>query len=677
MTFLRKNLKKKNIEIATDELEKKGKKKKIIISSSGVVFVSAIIILFAIFNPFGKNKEKLIEPENDTTVSETQETVKPIEDIGISDSIEAEFEKNGSTYYADALGASIAIEESAIQAGTKLSVKKYNIDESPVADVIKNNGTISNIFSLYNFELLKDDKVVTLGEGYNITATFKVPDDASKFIALCYINYENNSLEFYKGNIKDGYISFNLNHFSFYSLVEMTEDNYYAQFGLPVVEQKAVVRNDMGATGTVSTETPVIVEPSVFEVTGMVFGIDVSRWQGTINWNAVKASGIKFVMIKACGLEYGEEGIYVDKNFTKNIEGALAAGLQVGVYAFSDVITETDTINLANKVTELVKGYKITYPIVFDFEGSSLTPAVSKTDLTNLAIKFCDIVKGAGYTPMVYANTNYFKNKYNVSDLSSKYKIWLAIYYQPQYYGETYDGHWYASDIYPQVNYPFQMWQYTSQGRVNGISGNVDLSVAFFSYSGTSVSTSALELTVSKTDIVTNINSTPNLLEGITARNTIGIDVSNQVTYTLTNSGGQTVTGTEALKTAGNYTIQYTVVDFTGGKLSKTANLRVRALPTLNGTQVSYSALTTNTIAEIYSQITSGVSAVNKNNDGNTVSYGCVVVNSIGNEVINASNSTSLESLPEGIYTVKYTVKDTSGTYPELQKVDEVTLTVE
>lgn len=195
-------------------------------------------------------------------------------------------------------------------------------------------------------------------------------------------------------------------------------------------------------------------------------GIDVSSHQGNIDWEAVAADGIEFAMIRVGyrGLLDGE--ISEDPNARANIEGALAAGLDVGVYFFSQALTTQEAAREAAFLISFIEGYDISMPVVFDWEHvtnpEARTAAMYDRDLlTACAGTFARAVQDAGYTPMVYFN------RYQSQDLLDlrvlrEYDFWLALYDAP-------------------MTFPWQlrMWQYSDAGAVAGIEGNVDLNLYF------------------------------------------------------------------------------------------------------------------------------------------------------------------------------------------------------
>lgn len=195
-------------------------------------------------------------------------------------------------------------------------------------------------------------------------------------------------------------------------------------------------------------------------------GVDVSRYQGNIDWKAVKAAGVDFAMIRVGYRGYGTGALALDTCFTQNIKGALAAGVEVGVYFFSQAITTAEAVEEAQYTLNLIQKYNVTYPVVFDWEpySSSVnarTNGLSDKTLTRCAAAFCDTVVNAGYIPMVYSNLTYFYLHLDLSKLKD-YPFWLAQYTSK-----------------PTFYYNFVMWQYTGEGTVPGISGNTDLNICF------------------------------------------------------------------------------------------------------------------------------------------------------------------------------------------------------
>lgn len=197
-------------------------------------------------------------------------------------------------------------------------------------------------------------------------------------------------------------------------------------------------------------------------------GIDVSEYQGDIDWAKVKASGVNFAILRVGYRGSSNGAIVLDKCFLNNIKGATAAGMDIGVYFFSQAITADEAKEEANFVLTNISGYKLKYPVVFDWEPMSTSTArtngLDTATLSNCATAFCGTVKDKGYTPMVYFNASTGYLRYDLSKIISN-DIWFAGY----------------TDV-PSFYYNFQMWQYSSSGKVDGISGNVDMDICFKAY---------------------------------------------------------------------------------------------------------------------------------------------------------------------------------------------------
>lgn len=200
-------------------------------------------------------------------------------------------------------------------------------------------------------------------------------------------------------------------------------------------------------------------------------GIDVSQWQGTIDWDKVKAAGIEFAMIRA---GWGQNNI--DTQFVRNISECNRVGIPCGIYWFSYAYTEAMAVREAEYALAAVEPYKLDYPIAFDYEGASVDYAKKngvvpdKAHVTALANAFCGRIEQAKYYAMVYTNPAYLSQYYD-SYVPKSYDIWLA--------------QWPANP--DPATKPAQaggIWQYTSSGTVSGISGRVDLDAAYYDYPG-------------------------------------------------------------------------------------------------------------------------------------------------------------------------------------------------
>ena len=192
-------------------------------------------------------------------------------------------------------------------------------------------------------------------------------------------------------------------------------------------------------------------------------GIDVSKWNGNIDWNKVKNNGVNFVIIR-CGYRGSSAGALIeDPKFRANIKGAQAAGLRVGVYFFSQAVNEVEAVEEASMCINLCKGYSLSFPIYIDVEGSNgRGDTISASQRTANIKAFCGTIQSAGYRAGVYSNKTWFTKNINTASLTN-YKIWLAQYA--------------ANVSYTATRY--DMWQYTSKGSVSGISGNVDMNILY------------------------------------------------------------------------------------------------------------------------------------------------------------------------------------------------------
>ena len=196
-------------------------------------------------------------------------------------------------------------------------------------------------------------------------------------------------------------------------------------------------------------------------------GIDVSEFQGEdIDWKQVRESGIEFVIIRLGYRAYGETGeLVLDDMFDRNMQGALDAGLDVGVYFFSQAITPGEAVEEAEFVLEHVRGYEIDGPIVYDTEeikgDTARTDNNTRQEFTNYCKVFCDTIEQAGYDPMIYANMKWMAFTLDMEQLAD-YDFWYADYH----------------DV-PQCPYDYEIWQYSETGAVPGINANVDLNVWF------------------------------------------------------------------------------------------------------------------------------------------------------------------------------------------------------
>lgn len=195
-------------------------------------------------------------------------------------------------------------------------------------------------------------------------------------------------------------------------------------------------------------------------------GIDVSEHQGDIDWGRVKAAGYDFAFLRIGYRGYGEQGtLCADAKFQQNIVNAHNAGVEVGVYLFSQAVSEDEALQEAGLVLEQLQGHSLELPVVFDPErirdDAARTDNVTGEQFTKNTVLFCEKMKEAGYQPMIYSNMLWEAFEYDMEALAD-YPIWYADY-----------------EPVPQTPYYFSFWQYSEKGSVDGIAGNVDLNVQF------------------------------------------------------------------------------------------------------------------------------------------------------------------------------------------------------
>ena len=215
------------------------------------------------------------------------------------------------------------------------------------------------------------------------------------------------------------------------------------------------------------------IEKDAFQVEGeyltclshpSVMGIDVSEWQGEIDWQQVKAAGVEFAMIRVAWRGYESGVLSEDSLARENYRGATAAGIKVGVYVFSQAVSTQEAEEEAAFLLEITKDWNLEMPVVFDWEHThedGRTKDMTADVLTDCTKAFCEKVRKAGRTPMVYFSVNHARDRLQLGQLK-EYPFWLAYY-------DT------------QLDFPYKvdMWQYTQTGAVPGIAGDVDINLYF------------------------------------------------------------------------------------------------------------------------------------------------------------------------------------------------------
>ena len=225
------------------------------------------------------------------------------------------------------------------------------------------------------------------------------------------------------------------------------------------VKEKGSSSGNNNSNNTAKTNIADVI--AKYKTDDVLVGIDVSKYQGNIDWKKVKASGVEFAIIRL-GLGY-DDVLKLDEYFKANIEGALANGIKVGIYFYSYAVNTKEAISHANYVLENIKDYDVTLPIAWDWENFKYWNefGISMYDLRSMSYAYQDVIKKAGYTPVQYGSKTYL----NAFWKPFKYDVWLAIYtinMNPPLFDDN-----------------FIMWQLSNTGRVPGINGDVDLDLYY------------------------------------------------------------------------------------------------------------------------------------------------------------------------------------------------------
>lgn len=198
-------------------------------------------------------------------------------------------------------------------------------------------------------------------------------------------------------------------------------------------------------------------------------GVDISKYQDYVDFVKLKKAGVDFVMIRVGARGYGTGQLVIDEYFYDNIKRASDAGLEIGLYFFSQAVTVEEAVEEANLVLENIGDYRVDYPIAFDMEyipnDSARIDSLNKTDKTTITKAFLDTVQAAGYVAMIYGNKEWLIKEIDMSKLTA-YDVWLSQ----------------AADI-PDYPYKFAIWQYKNNALIDGISGYANLNISFIDYS--------------------------------------------------------------------------------------------------------------------------------------------------------------------------------------------------
>lgn len=246
----------------------------------------------------------------------------------------------------------------------------------------------------------------------------------------------------------------------------LLKDEVYGQIWLPVLEDVPLSTHPLEQ---LKEENDRMVSYDSYGSINAMTGIDISVYNEVYDWDAVKADGIDFVMMRVGYRTYGGGQIKKDTAFQQNYKAAKEAGLLVGAYFFSQAISIEEAIDEAIFTAQQLEGLELDFPVVYDWEiiydDDARTDAVAVDVLTDFTLAFCQHMESFGYQPMIYQNKRTSLLKLDLPRIQD-YPFWLAEYG---------DG--------PTYIYDYDMWQYTCTGTVDGIKGAVDINLSFYDYS--------------------------------------------------------------------------------------------------------------------------------------------------------------------------------------------------
>lgn len=295
--------------------------------------------------------------------------------------------------------------------------------------------------------------------------------------------------------------------------------------------------------GTAVDVAELLSSGSVSETDQVTIGIDVARYQGTIDWAQVAASGIDFAMVRVGYRADKSREICADSNAKYNMQEAQKHGIKVGAYFFSTAVTTEEAVAEADWVADYISQYQITYPVAYDCEGfdqpDSAQYGLTNAQRTDIAVAFMQEIYNRGYTPMFYSSMGELTGsaKWDTARIEGTYRIWVSQYPAvpyPQTAKSSYTG-------------THAMWQYTNRGTVAGISKPVDVNVAYFGYEGTAQAQSTETPEEVTADVEALMNFTQ-VSENVTAKDSTNLrnipsqGADSTVVYTLQN--GETIART-------------------------------------------------------------------------------------------------------------------------------------
>lgn len=308
-------------------------------------------------------------------------------------------------------------------------------------------------------------------------------------------------------------------------------------------------------------------------------GIDISEFQGNIDWQKVKNDGIKFAFIRCGGRGYTKGTCYEDKKFGQNVTNARKAGIKVGVYFFSQAITVAEAVEEASLTIAMCKNYNIDLPVVLDWETGSgyRTQPLKGEAFAQVIEAYCTMIAKSGYTPAVYLCTDDINNrlgKYS-GQILSKYKLWYAYPYSCYWpASKSFKSNYYQTgDTIPPRSFSFEYWQYSWHGKVAGIGTEVDLNIRILG----KTTLNSPQINITNKSITSEVGQSINPMDGVKAKTSTGSATTENLSYAIRNEAGQSVTVDQAKQTAGKYIITYTFKDSLRGTITDTATWEVKA----------------------------------------------------------------------------------------------------
>ncbi len=252
---------------------------------------------------------------------------------------------------------------------------------------------------------------------------------------------------------------------------EYDKDNYYAiedDNGKKTYYEiiKDVPRNDYNLENNLINENGLLTYKDSKRES--VKGVDLSKYNGTVDFTKLKEAGVGFAMLRLASRGYGSGKISLDEKFVEYAQNAQVAGIQIGAFFYSQAVNENEAVEEANYIVGAISGFNVKYPVAIDIERVSgdeaRTDKLTNKERTSIVKMFCDTVKGYGYKPIIYASSEMLVGGLDLKELQD-YDVWLA-----------------DEKIPTEYPYRFGMWQYNTKGHIDGITGDIDLDISFIDY---------------------------------------------------------------------------------------------------------------------------------------------------------------------------------------------------